>query len=46
VISEVVKIRRRTIGETKRISKTVRHEELRVDHEGNAHIVGDDKEAA
>jgi uncharacterized protein (TIGR02271 family) len=46
VISEVVTIRRRTIGETKKISEMVRHEDLRIDGEGGVNIVGEHRKQA
>jgi uncharacterized protein (TIGR02271 family) len=46
VISEVARISRRKIVETKYISSPVRHEELRVIREGDAHIAGDQENAA
>ena len=46
MISEVAKISRRKIVETKSISSPVRHEELRITSEGDAPIVDDRTEAA
>lgn len=43
-VAEVVKIQRRKIGETKHISTTVKHEELRVSKEGDVQI--DDRDRA
>ncbi|PYY09619.1 MAG: hypothetical protein DMG61_22840 [Acidobacteria bacterium] len=45
MISEVAKISRRKIVETKSISSPVRHEELRITSEGDAPIVDDRTEA-
>jgi uncharacterized protein (TIGR02271 family) len=46
VIAEVVKIHRRQIGESKRISATVKHEELRAESEGDVRISEDGTKAA
>src|SRR5436305_11038881 len=46
VISEIAKISRRKIVETKYVSSPVRHEELRISREGDAHIMDDKPKAA
>lgn len=46
VVSEVAKITRRKIGQTKHISSDVRHEELRITGEGHVHVTGEKDKAA